>query len=140
MAQVLQAAGYRTALVGKWHLGHADTAFWPLRRGFDHFYGALVGEIDHFRRTAHGRLDWYRGDALAEDEEGYDTELFGDEAVRLIEGHDAAQPLFLYLAFTAPHTPYQAPQAWLDRYPGIADENRRAYPHWRRTTTAGASG
>jgi arylsulfatase A-like enzyme len=127
VAQALQAAGYRTALVGKWHLGHADPAFWPLQRGFDHFYGALVGEIDHFQRTAHGRLDWYRGNDLVEDDEGYDTELFGDEAVRLIEGHHAAQPLFLYLAFTAPHTPYQAPQTYLDRYPGITDENRRAY-------------
>jgi arylsulfatase A-like enzyme len=127
LPRALQAAGYRTALVGKWHLGHADPAFWPLQRGFDHFYGALVGEIDHFERTAHGRLDWYRGNELAEGEEGYDTELFGDEAVRLIEGHDAAQPLFLYLAFTAPHTPYQAPQEYLDRYADIEDPNRRAY-------------
>lgn len=127
LAQALQASGYRTALVGKWHLGHADPALWPLQRGFDHFYGALVGEIDHFERTAHGRLDWYRGNDLVEDEKGYDTELFGDEAVRLIEGHDPAAPLFLYLAFTAPHTPYQAPQPYLDRYPDIADENRRAY-------------
>lgn len=60
-------------------------------------------------------------------EEGYDNLLFADEAVRLIEGHDGAAPLFLYLALTAPHTPYQAPQAYLDRHQEITDPNARAY-------------
>jgi arylsulfatase A-like enzyme len=53
--------------------------------------------------------------------------LLGDDAVRLIGAHDVAKPLFLYLAFTAPHSPYQAPQADLDRYASIADPSRRAY-------------
>jgi arylsulfatase A-like enzyme len=126
LPQALKGAGYATRMVGKWHLGHADRAFWPRQRGFDYFYGALVGEIDHFKHEAHGVTDWYRDNELVL-EPGYDTELFGADAVRQIEGHDPATPLFLYLAFTAPHTPYQAPQAYLDRYPDIADENRRAY-------------
>lgn len=126
LPQALQAAGYATRMVGKWHLGHADRAFWPRQRGFDYFYGALVGEIDHFKHEAHGVTDWYRDNDLLV-EPGYDTELFGADAVRQIAGHDPAKPLFLYLAFTAPHTPYQAPQTYLDRYPGIADPNRRAY-------------
>ena len=53
--------------------------------------------------------------------------MFGADAVRLINAHDTASPLFLYLAFTAPHTPYQAPQNYLDRYKEIADPQRRAY-------------
>jgi arylsulfatase I/J len=127
LPQALKEAGYATRMVGKWHLGHADRAFWPRQRGFDYFYGALVGEIDHFKhQTAHGDPDWFR-DNEAVVEEGYDTELFGADAVKQIEGHDPASPLFLYLAFTAPHTPYQAPQVYLDRFPDIADENRRAY-------------
>jgi arylsulfatase A-like enzyme len=126
LPQMLKEAGYATRMVGKWHLGHADRAFWPRQRGFDYFYGALVGEIDHFKHEAHGVTDWYRDNELVV-EPGYDTELFGADAVRQIEGHDPETPLFLYLAFTAPHTPYQAPQAYLDRYPDIADENRRAY-------------
>jgi arylsulfatase A-like enzyme len=126
LPQMLKEAGYATRMVGKWHLGHADRAFWPRQRGFDYFYGALVGEIDHFKHEAHGVTDWYRDNELVV-EPGYDTELFGADAIRQIEGHDPATPLFLYLAFTAPHTPYQAPQAYLDRYPDIADENRRAY-------------
>jgi arylsulfatase A-like enzyme len=60
-------------------------------------------------------------------EDGYDTDLFGAEAIRLIEGHDPAVPLFLYLAFTAPHTPYQAPDTWLETYAHIEDSGRRAY-------------
>lgn len=126
LPQALQGAGYRTAMVGKWHLGHGDRAMWPRQRGFDYFYGALVGEIDHFKHTAHGVTDWYRDNTVVE-EPGYDTELFGADAVKVIDGHDTGAPLFLYLAFTAPHTPYQAPQEYLDRYPDITDENRRAY-------------
>lgn len=126
LPQALKEAGYATRMVGKWHLGHADRAMWPRQRGFDYFYGALVGEIDHFKHQAHGVTDWYRDNELVE-EPGYDTELFGADAVRQIEQHDPSTPLFLYLAFTAPHTPYQAPQAYLDRFPDIADENRRTY-------------
>jgi len=126
LPQALRQAGYTTALVGKWHLGHADQKYWPRQRGFDSFYGPLVGEIDHFKHEAHGVTDWYRDNKLVE-EEGYDTELFGAEAVRRIAGHDPSKPLFLYLAFTAPHTPFQAPQRFLDMYASIEDPSRRAY-------------
>jgi arylsulfatase I/J len=126
LPQALKEVGYRTALVGKWHLGHARTEFWPRQRGFDQFYGPLVGEIDHFKHEAHGVTDWYRDNELLK-EEGYDTELFGAEAVRLIAGHDARTPLFLYLAFTAPHTPFQAPERYVERYAHIADPSRRLY-------------
>lgn len=126
LPQALQDAGYSTALVGKWHLGHAKPEFWPRQRGFDRFYGALVGEIDHFKHSSHGVADWYRDNTPIE-EDGFDNSLFGDEAARVVRDHDGAKPLFLYLAFTAPHTPFQAPQDYLDRFGHIEDENRRAY-------------
>ncbi len=122
----LRSAGYRTAIVGKWHLGHADRKYWPMQRGFDAQYGPLLGEIDYFTHSAHGTRDWFR-DEQPVTESGYVTELIGREAVRLIEGHDPKTPLFLYLAFTAPHSPYQAPQAYLERYAGEPDAARRAY-------------
>ena len=126
LPQALKEAGYATAIVGKWHLGHADPKYWPQQRGFDTQYGPLIGEIDYFTHEQHHVLDWYRnGKRLVE--KGYSTTLLGDAAVQRIEKHDPAQPLFLYLAFNAPHTPYQAPQAHLDRYAGIADPSRRAY-------------
>lgn len=126
LPQVLADAGYRTAIVGKWHLGHAERKYWPLQRGFEHQYGPLLGEIDYFTHDAHGVRDWYRQEKPLK-QTGYATELIGDEAVRWLGKQSAKQPFFLYLAFTAPHAPYQAPKAWLERYAHIADRDRRAY-------------
>ena len=126
LPQMFKDAGYGTSMVGKWHLGHGKTDFWPRQRGFDYFYGALVGEIDHFEHASHGVKDWYRNNTPV-DEKGYDNTLFGMKAAKVVAEHDQAKPLFLYLAFTAPHSPYQAPQAALDRYSHIADVERRTY-------------
>ena len=126
LPQALKDAGYETALVGKWHLGHADRKYWPLQRGFDHQYGPLIGELDYFTHEQHGVLDWYRDNKPLR-EPGYTTTLLGDAAVKLIDAHDPKVPLFLDLAFNAPHAPYQAPKAYLDQYRGIADPTRRAY-------------
>lgn len=126
LPQALQAAGYETAIIGKWHLGHAKREYWPKQRGFDYQYGPLLGEIDYFTHEAHGTRDWFRNNEPVK-EDGYVTTLLGDDAVRLIGKHDTAKPLFLYLAFTAPHAPYQAPQEYLDKYASITDPSRRAY-------------
>jgi arylsulfatase A-like enzyme len=126
LPQALKDAGYETAIIGKWHLGHGDRKYWPRQRGFDYQYGPLIGEIDYFTHRQHGVLDWYRNNKPV-NEDGYSTTLLGNDAVKLITAHDTAKPLFLYLTFNAPHTPYQAPQAYLDRYRNIADPSRRAY-------------
>jgi arylsulfatase A-like enzyme len=126
LPQALKEAGYRTAIVGKWHLGHADRKFWPRQRGFDYQYGPMLGEIDYFTHSAHGVRDWFRNNQAVK-EQGYATQLLGKDAVRLIDGHDPATPLFLYLTFTAPHAPYQAPKEYLDRYAHVADPAHRAY-------------
>jgi len=126
LPQALKEVGYKTAIVGKWHLGHADRQYWPRQRGFDYQYGPILGEIDYFTHSAHGVVDWYRDNEVLE-EEGYVTNLLGQDAVKLIDEHDSNTPLFLYLAFTAPHAPYQAPEADLAQYQNISDPNRRAY-------------
>jgi arylsulfatase A-like enzyme len=126
LPQALKEAGYATSLVGKWHLGHADRKYWPRSRGFDHQYGPLLGEIDYFTHSAHGTRDWFRDDRPLK-EDGYVTRLLGDEAVRVIEHRDPQRPFFLYLAFTAPHTPYQVPKDALAQYGSIADPARRSY-------------
>ncbi|WP_010583965.1 arylsulfatase B [Schlesneria paludicola] len=127
LPQALKEVGYHTAMVGKWHLGHADKKFWPQNRGFDHFYGNVVGEVDYFTRERGGVVDWQRnGEFLRED--GYYVDLIGTEAVKLIAGHDKAKPLFLYFASLAPHAPYQAPKADIDAYNDIFDnEMHRTY-------------
>jgi arylsulfatase A-like enzyme len=127
LPQALKEAGYQTAMVGKWHLGHADRKYWPQNRGFDHFYGNLVGEVDYFTKERGGIIDWQRdGKFLKED--GYFTTLIGNEAVDTIKEHDTAKPLFLYVASLAPHAPYQAPQKDIDAYENTAgDVHRHTY-------------
>ena len=127
LPQALKDAGYDTAMVGKWHLGHADQKYWPQNRGFDHFYGNLVGEVDYFTKERGGIVDWQRdGKFLKED--GYYTDLIGNEAVSIIDHHDTSKPLFLYVASLAPHAPYQAPQTDVDAYKDLAgDEHRHIY-------------
>ncbi len=126
MPQALKDAGYDTAIVGKWHLGHGDQKFWPRQRGFDYQYGPLIGEIDYFTHKEHDTVDWYRNNEKLI-EEGYSTTLIGNDAVRYIEKHDSSKPLYMYLTFNAPHTPYQAPQEAIDQYKNIADPTRRTY-------------
>lgn len=127
LAQSLKSAGYQTAMVGKWHLGHADKKFWPQNRGFDSFYGNLVGEVDYFTKERGGIIDWQR-DGKFFKEEGYYTDLVGNEAVSVIDHHAPDKPLFLYVAFLSPHAPYQAPEKYLDLYKDkIQDPFRRAY-------------
>lgn len=126
LPQALGDAGYATRMVGKWHLGHGDRAYWPNHRGFDSHYGPLIGEIDYFTHKEHDTVDWYR-DGKVVIEEGYSTTLLGDDAVKVIRNHDRSKPLFLYLAFNAPHSPYQAPKEYVDRHPEIAEPTRRTY-------------
>lgn len=126
LPQLLKEAGYSTSIIGKWHLGHADRKLWPRQRGFDYQYGALIGEVDYYNHDVHGTKDWYRNNQLR-NEQGYATTLFGRDAVRYIEAHDPKKPMFMYLAFNAPHTPLQAPKEYIDRFKSIPDENRRTY-------------
>ena len=126
MPQCLKEAGYSTAIIGKWHLGHADRKYWPRQRGFDYQYGAMIGELDYFTHSDAGVLDWFR-DNKPVIEAGYTTQLLGSDAVRYINAQSADKPFYLYLSFNAPHTPYQAPKEYVDRFPEIADPTRRTY-------------
>ncbi len=126
LPQALKDAGYDDRYYRQMAPWPRDPRYWPRQRGFDYQYGPLIGEIDYFTHKQHGVLDWYRNNKPVK-EEGYSTILLGKEAVKLIDEQTGDTPLFLYLAFNAPHTPYQAPQEYLDRYKNIADPSRRAY-------------
>ena len=126
MPQYFKAAGYQTRMSGKWHLGMAHVDYFPHNRGFDSFYGHLSGGIGYWSKIHTGGYDWQRdGETLREG--GYTTHLIAAEAVRLLEHRDLSRPTFLYVSFNAPHTPNEAPQATLDKYAAIQDENRRAH-------------
>jgi arylsulfatase A-like enzyme len=124
LPQALKDVGYQTAMVGKWHLGHADKKYWPQNRGFDHFYGNLVGEVDYFTKDRGGLIDWQR-DGKFFKEDGYFTTLIGNEAVNIIKNHDTAKPLLLYVASLAPHAPYQAPKQDIDAYKNAGGDEHR---------------
>lgn len=126
LAQALKDAGYSTSICGKWHIGHNDPTYLPTRRGFDHAYGLYNGAIDYFTHMRDEGLDWHRNDRPLE-EDGYATTLIAREAIRVIENHDSANPLFLYVAFTAPHQPLQAPAEYIEQYPRISNPQRRRY-------------
>ena len=126
MPQTFRAAGYQTAICGKWHLGHTRASHLPNARGFDHAYGHLNGAIDYYTHEREGGLDWNRnGRSLRE--EGYSTDLLAAEAVAFIRNRDRNRPFFLYTPFNAPHAPLQAPQALIGKYAKIVDPKRRHY-------------
>jgi len=126
LPQALKEAGYTTLMTGKWHLGHADRKYWPQNRGFDYFYGNVVGEVNYFTRERGGLIDWQRNGKFLK-EEGYYTDLIGDDAVKLIDQQDGKKPFFLYFASLAPHAPYQAPDSALAKYKDTPDKLRRTY-------------
>ena len=126
MPQYFKEAGYQTALSGKWHLGMAKEEFWPTNRGFDTSYGHMSGGIGYFDHTAAGRLDWHRNGKSLE-EEGYSTELIANEAINIIQNKDKDRPLFLYVAFNAPHTPIEAPLKNIKSFAYLDDKKDQVY-------------
>ena len=126
MPQYFKEAGYQTALSGKWHLGMAKEEFWPTNRGFETSYGHMTGGIGYFDHTAAGRLDWHRnGKSLKEN--GYSTELIANEAINIIQNKDKDRPLFLYVAFNAPHTPIEAPMKNIETFSYLDDKKNQVY-------------
>jgi len=127
LASALKGAGYETALIGKWHLG-SDPDWGPYRFGFDYSYGSLAGgcgPYNHKYKKGPYTDTWHRNGKRLE-EEGHITDLLANDAVKWIENR-GDKPFFLYVPFTAVHLPIREPQEWLDRYPDIAEPDRREY-------------
>ncbi len=137
LAQLLKRAGYRTGVLGKWHLG-AHPSQHPNKRGFDEFYGFLEGGHRYFPTEwnlndlsqARSQNDGYRtkmerNGRVAEETE-YLTDALSREAADFVK-RNSKQPFFLYLAYNAPHAPMQATEKYLSRFSHIADEKRRTY-------------
>ncbi len=118
LPEVLRDAGYTTLMAGKWHLGMDDPSQYPLQRGFDRFYGLLAGATNFFQPFGNRGMT-LGNDPIATGEDFYFTDAVTDYALTFLdeaEAHDDAQPFFLYLAYTAPHWPIQAPAEDIDRY------------------------
>ena len=129
MPQSFQAAGYQTAMVGKWHLGHAQMTYHPNQRGFDHFYGHLHTEVGYFPPFSNQGGKDFQVNGRSIDDEGYETFLLAKEASRWIRERDPEKPFFLYMPFIAPHTPLDAPAELQEKYADLEDDRRPARSH-----------
>lgn len=131
MADYLKERGYQTAVFGKWHLGDADR-FHPSKRGFDTFYGFRGGDRSYFKYDGKNPL----GNAASaydkkierdfgnyEEHEGYLTDVLADEAAQFIE-QNQHKPFFIYLAFNAVHTPMEALEEDMQRFPQLSGKRR----------------
>ena len=117
IAEALQSADYFTAITGKWHVG-SDPSQWPLERGFDRFYGTPQGGGHHYRNLP-GRDLVLNDTVIPMPEDWYSTTAFTDHALQFIdEGVEAERPVFLYLAYTAPHWALHAPKKEIEKFRG----------------------
>ena len=111
LPSLCRKAGYRTALIGKWHLGFLPK-FGPLKSGYDEFFGNYGGSVDYFtHRPDVGEKepeDLFEGEVPVH-KAGYYTEVLGDKAVEYLERASPLQPFLLSLHFTAPHWPWEGP-------------------------------
>ncbi len=146
LSEILQKAGYRTGIVGKWHLGGSDHAI-PINRGFDYQYGFYEAYSLYMADTSHPDIInqrhkdfsdpfiWGKGrsgncavrrnhDVI--EEEFYLTDRIAEEAIDFID-RDPDNPFFLYVPFLAPHTPFQATKEYYDKLKHIKDRNKRVY-------------
>ena len=119
MPESFGAAGYQTAMVGKWHLGHAQMTYHPNERGFEHFYGHLHTEVGFYPPFANVGGKDFQVNGVTADDEGYETYLLADEVSRYIRERDTQKPFFIYMPFIAPHTPLDAPAELQEKYKDI---------------------
>ena len=145
IAEVAKRANYRTAMIGKWHVGSAEGRH-PLDQGFDSFYGFVGGATRYYPDGATGLVDADAGaDTLVTrarfpimdgrtvaTPQGNLTDVFTDRAIEFIKTN-RRQPFFLYLAYNAPHMPLQATEADVKPFASLSSVFDRVY-HAMMTT------
>ncbi len=146
IAEILKANGYKTGLLGKWHLGTGPEHH-PNKRGFDYFYGFLgafslytpkrdLPGYEHYIQDDYSsKYQWKMGrnksasifenDKIIEEKE-YLTFAIRDRAIEFIDDNKD-NSFFLTVSFNAPHVPFQAPKEYYDQFSHIIDKNRRVY-------------
>ncbi|MEM7037542.1 MAG: sulfatase-like hydrolase/transferase [Bacteroidota bacterium] len=146
LAELLKKQGYATSIIGKWHLGTAEHT-WPNRRGFDEQFGFYEAyslfhpdtAAPHILNQRHDDFSdkWIWGNArkgnyairrnhVPVEDTTYLTEKIADEALTFMKAQ-GENPFFLYLPFSAPHTPFQATREHFNRFPDVKDRNKRIY-------------
>jgi arylsulfatase A-like enzyme len=152
IAEALKPAGYRTYMLGKWHVtkktkpaNESEKFNWPLQRGFDRYYGTIHGAGSFFDPISLTRDNQYISpfaDPQYQPSEYFYTDALADHAVRFVSEHardHAAQPFFMYLAFTSAHWPMHAKETDLAKYKGKYDAGYDAIrdARWERMKSLG---
>jgi arylsulfatase len=133
IATVMRDAGYHTYMAGKWHMGEAPEN-WPAALGFERDFTLLQGGGSHwgdmmYPNPAHPHLTFTLNGKLLEKlpENHFSSQAYSDFIMKCVdENKDDDKPFFAYLAFQAVHSPYAAPDDWLDKYKGQYDEGYEA--------------
>lgn len=129
LPSALKQKDYRTALIGKWHLGLGPENH-PCKRGFDHFHGFLGDMMDDYYTHLRHDINYMRHGFDTIDPRGHATDLFTDWSTAFIRAQaQSSDPFFLYLAYNAPHTPIQPPDEWIarvqEREPDISSQRAK---------------
>ncbi|XP_042144452.1 arylsulfatase B-like [Ixodes scapularis] len=137
MPEHFRRLGYKTHMVGKWHLGYYDKKYVPLRRGFDTFFGFYNPSLDYFNQNfteaTHTGHDFRSGEEIyREKNPQYSTYYCTNKTIELIRRHKKSTPLFLFLSHQAPHvsggsTPFQVPSDGVRNFTYIKEENRTLF-------------
>ena len=120
LAEVLKAAGYATALVGKWHLNSNLSTTdepQPTDQGFDYFFGHNAFQIP----TSRNPINLHRGHEPVGEQEGYIAEIYVDDAVRWLEQRDTEKPFLLMFNMAEPHTTFENPPEFNEEYRAFID-------------------
>jgi arylsulfatase A len=114
IAEILKSAGYVTGCFGKWHNGEQFPNH-PTGQGFDHFFGFCGGHWNNYFNTTLEHRTPQDHNIRQVNTDGYITDVITDAAVQFIDDHSEG-PFFCYVPYNAPHTPWQVPDEWFDRY------------------------
>jgi arylsulfatase A-like enzyme len=128
IAEALKASDYKTYMSGKWHVASslvAPSGSWPLQRGFDEFFGTIIGAGSFYDPNTLTRGNQNIEHEAKEDDGFFYTDAISDQAARYITDHQrlhAGKPFFQYVAYTAPHWPLHAHDSDIAKYKGRFDK------------------
>ncbi|XP_076446993.1 arylsulfatase B-like [Babylonia areolata] len=127
LPQSMKEAGYRTHMVGKWHLGFCHWNLTPMFRGFDTFYGLYGGAQGYFHHSSKsGAYDFRDNHRVAWELNGtYSTVLHTQRVQKIIKDHTGNKPFFIYLAYQNAHDPFEAPAWYEDNHCGHVQSDKR---------------
>jgi arylsulfatase A-like enzyme len=121
MAELFKAGGYKTAHIGKWHVGYSPETM-PNQQGFDHSFGFMGGCIDNYSHFFYwdgpNRHDLWRNGKEIYEAGRYFPDLMVDEAAGFMKANKD-NPFFIYFALNTPHYPLQGDKKWLDYYAAL---------------------